>query len=81
MQEPTDGDDSEEAQSVANMRYEGCKHNRFLLTTLSDIAIANQQFDEALDLLEELQKYDPIRHKLYEWRMTRLEELKQKTKM
>ena len=42
MQEPADGDDSDEAQSVANMRYEGCKKNRFLETTLADIAIANQ---------------------------------------
>lgn len=42
MQEPTDGEDSEEAQSQANMRYEGCKNNRFLCTTLADIALANQ---------------------------------------
>lgn len=60
-----EGDDEE---AKAHMIYDGIKENRFLYVTLADIAISKKQYEKALELFEVLKKFDPIRHKLWEWR-------------
>lgn len=58
------------------MRYQGCKNNRFLDATLADIAIATGNIDNAYEIYEELQRTDPIRHKLYEWKINKIDDIK-----
>lgn len=54
MQQAADGEDPEEAASVANMRFEGCKNNRFLDATLADISVSTGDYDTAMDIYEDL---------------------------
>ena len=75
MVETGDGVDQDEAVSKANMRYEGLKKNRFLFATLADFAIASGDKDKAIFYLDELKKFDAIRHKFWEWRKTRVGKL------
>ena len=62
-----EGDDEE---SKAQMMYDGIKNNRFLQVTLVDIALSKKQFEKAVELLDDMKKFDPIRHKFWEWRKT-----------
>lgn len=68
MVEEGDGHDEEEAESNAQMRYDGLKGNRFVFATLADFAIANGELEKAVGYLSELKDLDPIRHKFWEWR-------------
>lgn len=77
MVEEADGADHDEALSKANMRHAGLKGNRFLLATLADFAIANQEYEVALFHLSELKKIDPIRNKFYEWRKSQVTKLQE----
>jgi len=72
MIDPADGDDEDEAASKANMRFEGLQENRFLFATLVDSAIASGEKDRALELLDELKRFDSMRSKFWEWRKTRI---------
>ena len=67
MIEEGDGNDEEEAESNAQMRYDGLKGNRFVHSTLADFAIANKDYDKAVGYLSELKDLDPIRLKFWEW--------------
>ena len=77
MVEKDDEVDQDEAMSKANMRYEGLTKNRFLFSTLADLAVAFGEKEKAIFYLEELKKFDAIRHKFWEWRKTRVIKLVQ----
>ena len=66
------GEDAEENETKAHIRHEGLKQNRFLQTTLADFAIAFNLYDKAIEILDGLKEQDPLRHKFYEWRKSRV---------
>ena len=72
MIQPSDGEDTNQAESVAFMRYHGLHHNRFLYATYVDVLVSTGQTAQAMNVLEELKTIDAIRHKFYEWRKRRI---------
>jgi len=47
--------------ALLQMQYDGLKANRFLYQTIADLAIAKNDLEQAVGVLERLQGFDPIR--------------------
>ena len=71
MIDEDDSVDEDARESKAYLRHSGLQQNRFLLTILADFAIAFNLYDKAVEILDSLKKFDPIRHKFYEFRKIR----------
>lgn len=76
MVEKFDGADQDEILSRANMRFAGLKQNRFFYATIADCNIASKNYDKAVEILDKVKDFDPIRKKFWEWRKQRALQLK-----
>ena len=68
-------DDHLASIALLSMQYDGLKANRFLYNTLADLAIAKNDLERAVSILERLKGFDPIRSKFYEWRIRQVKNM------